>query len=75
MAGAAISPAIASIAGAFPNASTDVIKLIVTLPPLMVIPFALISGRLCDAKWNEIMEGLNHATQFPRMGCSIYGER
>lgn len=52
MAGAAISPAIASIAGAYSNASTDVIKLVVTLPSLMVVPFALISGRLCDARWN-----------------------
>jgi MFS family permease len=48
MAGAAISPAIANIAKAFPIASPGLIKLVLTLPPLVVIPFALISGRLCD---------------------------
>ncbi len=48
MAGAAISPAIANIGKAFPDASPGLIKLVLTMPSLMVIPFALISGKLCD---------------------------
>jgi len=49
MAGAAISPAVGSIAKNFANAGPILIKLIVTLPALMVIPFSLIAGRLSDS--------------------------
>ncbi len=60
MAGAAISPAISNIAKAFSNASPGLIKLVLTLPSLVVIPFALISGRLCDAfgKRTMLLTGL-----------------
>lgn len=55
MAGAAISPAISNIAKAFSSASPGLIKLVLTLPSLVVIPFALISGRLCDAFGKKTM--------------------
>lgn len=60
MAGAAVSPAVATIADAFPTTSPDIIKLVVTLPPLMVIPFALLAGRLTDAfgKKRVLLTGL-----------------
>ena len=60
MAGAAISPVISNIARAFSNASPGRIKLVLTLPSLVVIPFALISGRLCDAfgKRTVLLTGL-----------------
>ncbi|KIX12325.1 MFS transporter [Dethiosulfatarculus sandiegensis] len=46
MAGAVVAPAIASIARAFPLASGSSIKLVLTLPALMVIPFAFFTNRL-----------------------------
>jgi MFS family permease len=52
MAGAVVAPAIASIARAFPEASNSTIKLVLTLPALMVIPFALITSRLSRA-WGK----------------------
>lgn len=60
MAGAAISPAISNIEKAFSNASPGLIKLVLTLPSPVVIPFALISGRLCDAfeKRTMLLRGL-----------------
>ncbi len=60
MAGAAISPAIANIAKGFPSADPGLIKLVLTLPSLVVIPFALLSGRLCDffGKRTVLLAGL-----------------
>lgn len=46
MAGAAISPALALIAKAFPKASPVMIKLILTAPSIMIIPFSFISSYL-----------------------------
>lgn len=44
MAGAAIAPSLGEIATAFPNESHTAIRLILSLPPLFIIPFSLISG-------------------------------
>lgn len=44
MASAAVSPALANISNAFPEASSTLIKTILTLPSLFIIPFSLISG-------------------------------
>ena len=46
MAGAAISPALGLIAQAFPDASETMIKLILTAPSLMIIPFSFLSSFL-----------------------------
>lgn len=46
MAGAAISPALGVIAKAFPDASPTLIKLILTIPSLMIIPFSFVSSYL-----------------------------
>lgn len=46
MASAAISPALPKIAQAFPDIDKTFIRLILTLPSLIVIPFSLISGGL-----------------------------
>ncbi|WP_332633507.1 MFS transporter [Halalkalibacter flavus] len=46
MAGAAVSPALGDIALAFPNASETTIKLILTLPSVMIIPFIFVSSFL-----------------------------
>ena len=46
MASAAVSPALAKISQAFPDVSRTVIKLILTLPSLLIIPFSLLSGWL-----------------------------
>lgn len=46
MAGAAISPALGDIALAFPDVSETKIKLILTLPAVMIIPFIFISSNL-----------------------------
>ncbi|OLO27329.1 hypothetical protein BTR23_20620 [Alkalihalophilus pseudofirmus] len=46
MAGAAISPALADIALAFPKSSETTIKLILTLPSVMIIPFIFVSSYL-----------------------------
>ncbi|NEU30331.1 MFS transporter [bacterium LRH843] len=45
-AGAAISPALGTIATAFPHASGTTIKLILTLPSLVIIPFIFVSSYL-----------------------------
>ncbi|MBN2302822.1 MAG: MFS transporter [Lentisphaerae bacterium] len=50
MAAAAVSPALAKIKAAFPDVGKTVIKLTLTLPALLIIPFSLISGWLA-AKW------------------------
>lgn len=46
MAGAAISPALGLIAQAFPDASKTMIKLILTAPAIMIIPFSFVSSYL-----------------------------
>jgi MFS family permease len=46
MASAAVSPALAQIRAAFPGVSPTTVKLILTLPSLMIIPFSLLSGWL-----------------------------
>lgn len=46
MAGAAISPALGDIALAFPDVSETTIKLILTLPAVMIIPFIFVSSHL-----------------------------
>lgn len=46
MAGAAVSPALGNISNAFPNASSNLIKMILTVPALFIIIFSLLSGKL-----------------------------
>ena len=46
MSGAAVAPAIAQIAAAFPEISQTAIKSILTLPAVFIIVFSLISGKL-----------------------------
>lgn len=46
MAGAAVAPGIGEIAKAFPGESQTMIKLILSLPPLFIIPFSILSGIL-----------------------------
>jgi len=46
MASAAVSPALARIRQAFPGADIILIKLVLTLPSLVIIPFSLVSGWL-----------------------------
>lgn len=60
MAGAAISPALGLIADAFPEASPTTIKLILTAPSLMIIPFSFLSSYLTSkfTKRTIIMIGL-----------------
>ncbi|WP_068672112.1 MFS transporter [Oceanobacillus sp. Castelsardo] len=60
MAGAAISPALGLIAKAFPEASPTMIKLILTAPSIMIIPFSFLSSYLTSklTKRTIIMVGL-----------------
>ncbi len=46
LSGAAVSPALAEIQIAFPGTSDLAIQMILTLPPLLVIPVSLLTGRL-----------------------------
>ncbi len=46
LSGAAVSPALGEIQLAFPTASDLAIQLILTLPPLLVIPVSILTGRL-----------------------------
>ncbi|MRS05760.1 MFS transporter, partial [bacterium] len=46
LSGAAVSPALGQIKIAFPESSDLAIQMILTLPPLLVIPVSLFSGRL-----------------------------
>jgi len=48
MAGAIVAPAMASLSQFFSEQSASVIKLVVTLPALIVIPTAMATGRLAD---------------------------
>jgi MFS family permease len=60
MAGAAISPALGLIAKAFPEASETFIKLLLTAPSIMIIPFSFLSSYLTAklTKRTIIMIGL-----------------
>lgn len=53
MASAAVSPALANISRAFPDASINMIKTVLTLPSLFIIPFSLISGQLVGRFGNK----------------------
>lgn len=46
MAGAAVTPAIGDIALAFPNSSSTLIKMILTIPALFIIPFTFVTNQL-----------------------------
>ena len=46
LSGMAVSPALGQIQLAFPDASELAIQMVLTLPPLLIIPVGLISGRL-----------------------------
>lgn len=46
LSGAAVSPALGRIQQAFPDASVLTIQMILTLTPLFIIPFSLLTGRL-----------------------------
>lgn len=48
MASAAISPALAKIRQAFPGTDITLIKLVLTLPSLLIIPFSLLGGWLAS---------------------------
>lgn len=52
MASAAVSPALANISNAFPEAGTSTIKTILTLPSLFIIPFSMLSG-LLTRRWGN----------------------
>lgn len=60
MAGAAISPALGLIAANFPNADPVLIKLILTAPSLIIIPFTFVSSYLTTkiSKRSIVMIGL-----------------
>ncbi len=60
MASAAVSPALAKIRQAFPAADITLIKLVLTLPSLLIIPFSLLSGFLAARmkKKNVLLIGL-----------------
>ncbi|WP_428897652.1 Cyanate permease [Parelusimicrobium proximum] len=53
MASAAVSPALGSIAKAFPEAGFTLIKTILTLPALFIIPFSLLSSVLVRKYGNK----------------------
>lgn len=61
MAGAAISPALGLIAKAFPDAAPTTIKLILTAPSIMIVPFSFLSSYLTSklTKRTIIMIGLS----------------
>lgn len=46
MTGNAVSPVLGEISEAFPNADTSLIKMVLTLPSFIIIPFSLISGKI-----------------------------
>ena len=48
IAGAAVAPALGGIAGAFPETGVTAVKLVITLPSLLIIPFSLLAGWLCQ---------------------------
>lgn len=60
MAGAIVAPAMSSLSLFFSEQSPSVIKLIVTLPALIVIPTAMVTGRMADrfGRRNLLLLGL-----------------
>ena len=46
MSGAAVAPALGDIAAAFPDASVTLIKMVMSLPALVIIPVSLLTGTL-----------------------------
>lgn len=46
MTGNAVSPGLAEISEAFPNTNSSLIKMILTLPSLVIIPFSFVSGHI-----------------------------
>ncbi|MBN2381572.1 MFS transporter [bacterium] len=60
MASAAVSPALAKISQAFPGTDFTTIKLVLTIPSLLIIPFSLLSGWLVARfkKKHILMTGL-----------------
>ncbi len=46
MTGSTVSPALGKIQAAFPEQSPDLIKMIITIPSLVLIPFNLLSGKI-----------------------------
>ncbi|NTV89429.1 MAG: MFS transporter, partial [Clostridiales bacterium] len=50
-----IAPALADIGKAFPDQSQDSIKLLVTMPPVLVIIFTIISGKLSEYISNRLL--------------------
>lgn len=60
MAGAAVAPGLSEISRIFASYSPTVIKLVISLPPLLIIPFSLLSGFLSSlmGKKNLLITGL-----------------
>lgn len=60
MAGAAVAPGLGEIAKAFPSESQTTIKLILSLPPLFIVPFSILSGILSSrmSKKTLLISGL-----------------
>ncbi|WP_432402012.1 MFS transporter [Wukongibacter sp. M2B1] len=48
-----ISPALSEISSAFPNAGSNLVKLVLTLPSFVIIPFSSISGRISSTVKNQ----------------------
>ncbi|MTI47037.1 MFS transporter [Sporosalibacterium faouarense] len=46
LAGSVVSPALSEITNAFPYAKTYLIKMVLTLPSIVLIPFSLLSGKI-----------------------------
>lgn len=61
MAAGAISPALHLIASAFPDANPMLVKLILTAPSLMIVPFSFVSGYLINyiSKRNLLLIGIS----------------
>lgn len=53
MASAAVSPALANISMAFPDANVNMIKTVLTLPSLFIIPFSLLSNLIVKKIGNK----------------------
>lgn len=60
MAGAAVAPGLSEISRIFSGYSPTVIKLVISLPPLLIIPFSLLSGFFSSkiGKKNLLITGL-----------------
>lgn len=60
MAGAAVAPGLSEINRVFAGCSPTVVKLVISLPPLLIIPFSLLSGWLSSvmSKKNLLVTGL-----------------